>query len=265
MRVRQFFGEPASEPAPSVEEPRSETRTLGVDRRPTPQAPPIQGGEKGDVLLPAVRVGVDEIAEDIRSLTTTAAVALTSTAEAHQLSELRAKGRKALRQLEEWQKKALEPVKERDREIRACFKPLVTALEAFEERAKKTALVWQKEENDRIERERRARQKAQEEAARKQAEAEAAGDEAAAAEASHALAVAEVAEPVVVPTRLVGDSGTSYITKRWTFEIVNEDMVPREFCSSDSKKLRAAVAGGARQIAGVNIYEDEDMRVRLRS
>ena len=267
MRIGEYFREPGANPQAPSDRPTSETVTVGHEPRYRSQAPPIEGSPQGDVLLPVVRSGVEMIAADIRSIRAVAAVAITTPAEAHELSELRAKARRGYRQLEEWQKKALEPVKERDKAIRACFKPLLTALDGFEDRAKKTALAWVKEEEARAERERRAAQKKQEEAAQRETAAEAAGDEAAAAEASHEQAVAEVAVAASrLPAKtLQGDTGTSYITKRWTFEVVVEANVPREFCASDPKKLRAAVAAGARQIAGVSISEVEDMPVRLRS
>lgn len=50
------------------------------------------------------------------------------------------------------------------------------------------------------------------------------------------------------------------LTKRWTYKILDEDKVPRNFCSSDSKKINEAIKGGARLIAGLEIFEIEDVR-----
>lgn len=47
------------------------------------------------------------------------------------------------------------------------------------------------------------------------------------------------------------------VRKVWTFEIVDVDAVPREFCSPDNGKIRAAVASGNREIDGVRIFENE--------
>lgn len=41
----------------------------------------------------------------------------------------------------------------------------------------------------------------------------------------------------------------------WTYEIENEDAVPRKLCSSDSKKINAAIKAGLRVANGLRIYE----------
>ena len=50
--------------------------------------------------------------------------------------------------------------------------------------------------------------------------------------------------------------GQTVFTKVWTFEITGEVSVPREYCAPDSAKIRAAVAGGVRDIPGVRIFEE---------
>lgn len=43
----------------------------------------------------------------------------------------------------------------------------------------------------------------------------------------------------------------------WTFEIVDEPAVQRQFCSPDSKLINAAIKGGLREMAGLRIYEEK--------
>jgi hypothetical protein len=50
--------------------------------------------------------------------------------------------------------------------------------------------------------------------------------------------------------------------KVWTFEIVDQNLIPRELCSPDTTKIRAAVHLGARDIPGVRIFETDNMAVR---
>lgn len=50
------------------------------------------------------------------------------------------------------------------------------------------------------------------------------------------------------------------IVKRWAWEIVEENKVPRAFCTSDSKKIAEAVKAGVRQIEGVRIFVSESVR-----
>ncbi len=51
------------------------------------------------------------------------------------------------------------------------------------------------------------------------------------------------------------ETGSSYQTKRWTFEIVDQEKVPRDYLMVDNEKIRKAVQGGIRSIPGVKIFE----------
>lgn len=59
---------------------------------------------------------------------------------------------------------------------------------------------------------------------------------------------------------VASDTKVSGIVKRWTYEVVNEEEIPREFCSSDSKKINQAIRDGVRDIKGVRIYQAESVR-----
>ncbi len=78
----------------------------------------------------------------------------------------------------------------------------------------------------------------------------------------------QVQAPIIpsAPTKIRTDSGTiSYSVKTWKAELVNPDNpadVPREYCSPDMKKINQAVKEGVREITGVKIWEDEDIRYR---
>ena len=48
----------------------------------------------------------------------------------------------------------------------------------------------------------------------------------------------------------------------WKFEILDPTAIPMAYCSIDEKKIRAAVAEGAREIPGVKIYEDVQISMR---
>lgn len=50
------------------------------------------------------------------------------------------------------------------------------------------------------------------------------------------------------------------IATRTEFEIVNEFMVDRKYCSPDSVKIRQAIKDGATEIAGVRIFETKTVR-----
>jgi len=65
-------------------------------------------------------------------------------------------------------------------------------------------------------------------------------------------------EPQVVPkedTTTRTEAGTSHQRIHWTFEIVDESQIPREFLIPDERKIRQAVAMGRREIPGIKIFE----------
>lgn len=50
------------------------------------------------------------------------------------------------------------------------------------------------------------------------------------------------------------------IVKRTAWEIVEEEKIPRAFCSPDSKKINEAIKSGVRKIDGVRIFESTTVR-----
>jgi cupin superfamily acireductone dioxygenase involved in methionine salvage len=52
------------------------------------------------------------------------------------------------------------------------------------------------------------------------------------------------------------------ISKVWTFEILSESLVPREYLTIDEKKIKVAISTGVREIAGVKIYQKEQLSLR---
>lgn len=64
------------------------------------------------------------------------------------------------------------------------------------------------------------------------------------------------------PTRTA--EGTSSVINRWKHRIVDAAAVPREYLMVDEKKIAQAVKDGIRNIAGVEIYEDSEVRFRTR-
>lgn len=46
----------------------------------------------------------------------------------------------------------------------------------------------------------------------------------------------------------------------WKYDVTDENLVPREFCSPDSKKINEAIKKGITEIQGVKIYQSKDIR-----
>lgn len=50
------------------------------------------------------------------------------------------------------------------------------------------------------------------------------------------------------------------IYKKWSWEIVDEEKIPRAFCSPDSKKINESIKKGIREIDGLRIFESNLVR-----
>ena len=74
------------------------------------------------------------------------------------------------------------------------------------------------------------------------------------------LKSAAYAETTAFDAAGVADTKVKGILKRWTWELVDEEKVPKAFCTSDSKKINAAIKEGIRDIAGIRIFEESTVR-----
>jgi type IV secretory pathway VirB10-like protein len=56
--------------------------------------------------------------------------------------------------------------------------------------------------------------------------------------------------------------GSASLRKRWTFEITDGTVVPREYTMIDAQAVRAAIAAGVRDIPCIRIYQEESLAAR---
>lgn len=69
-----------------------------------------------------------------------------------------------------------------------------------------------------------------------------------------------ITAPVVAqPAAKVGHAS---MRKDWRFTIVDAAKVPADYLVVDESKIRKAIAGGVREIAGVKIYQEETVVIR---
>lgn len=52
------------------------------------------------------------------------------------------------------------------------------------------------------------------------------------------------------------------LTKRWTFEILDSNQIPREYLIVDETAIRKAINAGVRTIPGVSIFQSESLTIR---
>ena len=58
-------------------------------------------------------------------------------------------------------------------------------------------------------------------------------------------------------TNVQVSSGTNRFRKVWTFDIINEKIIPKAYLKVDEMAIRKAVKDGERKIKGVKIYQEE--------
>lgn len=159
--------------------------------------------------------------------------------------EANRKAQEEIRLRVEAEQKAKREKEEAEAKIRR-EKEAVEARERGAKRAELAALEKKAEE----ERQAAARKAAEErlEALRK------AEEEAKKIEVVAPTVVAPVVQEAPKVTRT--ESGSASQRKVWTFEVVNEAEVPREFLAVDEGRIRDAVKMGVRSIPGVRIFEE---------
>jgi hypothetical protein len=71
----------------------------------------------------------------------------------------------------------------------------------------------------------------------------------------------ELIVETVIPDSIESRSGESRTTRRWVFVIVNEKEVPREYLTTNDKKIDEAIKSGIREIRGLKIYQEKGISV----
>ena len=64
------------------------------------------------------------------------------------------------------------------------------------------------------------------------------------------------------PKTTFNDLGAVTAKKIWTWEITNENVIPREYLCVDEKKINGLVRAGVREIRGIKIYQKETLAVK---
>ena len=174
-----------------------------------------------------------------------------------------------LKRIDEMRVALVKPLNDHVKWINSGFKPATTALTqalaAVEEKLRVDRREQERlaeEERKRVEREAEKVRKEAEAALLKEAKDAGLSKKDAQAFASGVAAQIETPAPYVAPApKTLRGAGGAKVTfkKRWTYAVENAAKVPREYLVIDSGKVRDAIANGVRSIAGLRIFEDEDM------
>lgn len=67
----------------------------------------------------------------------------------------------------------------------------------------------------------------------------------------------QVETPIIPKQETVtrSESGAAYSRKFWTFEIININLIPRDYLIANETTIRKAINAGVREIPGINIFE----------
>jgi hypothetical protein len=85
-------------------------------------------------------------------------------------------------------------------------------------------------------------------------------DKAVESEGNAAAAVAVAAQPI--RNTVVTSMGASTIKRTWTFKVLDLAQIPSQYLVLDDKAVREAIRQGVREIAGLEIFQDESLSVR---
>lgn len=158
-----------------------------------------------------------------------------------------------LKMLEVERKRITAPLNDSLKAANSLFKRFSDPLDQALLVVKGKILTFKREEENRI--------RAEQEAARLEAEA-------LRKKAMEENAPELLMEPVEIKTeapvdlKAKGDFGSVTTQKRWTFDVMNEFDVPREYCVVDRTKIAAAIRSGVRDINGIKIYQTESAVIR---
>ena len=150
-----------------------------------------------------------------------------------------------LNKLDDKCKEYTKPLNDLKSKIIADFRQISDPLEKFVEEVKDMMTVWYRAEQKRLD----------EEQSRIEAEAlKKAKDE----------NKSEVQVPVVNMAAKTqrGDFSTTTVKKVWRWRILDETKVPRQYLCVNSPAVVEAIRGGARNIDGLEIYQDEQISIR---
>jgi len=173
----------------------------------------------------------------------------------HTLGRIKAIVTKVETKRKEWVK----PLNDTVKKINTGFKDYLKPLELADTHIRNAVSVY-RDKQRRIRQEEEARLRKEQAERQRLLEAEAAKNN---APAPPPLPVPVSTVPSIKKTETTAQ-GTVGGAMVWKFEIVNDAEVPREYCVPDIQKIRALVKAGLKNIPGIRIYQEEQLRVGRR-
>lgn len=140
-----------------------------------------------------------------------------------------AKIKEKLSHLDEEKKSYTAPLNKTVKKLNSTFKLLTAPLEELEKKVKDAInLFRESEEKDRLQRENQFKS---------------------------SIDGTKVVIESEVPDIIEGNFGETRTVRKWTFDVIEEQKVPRKYLSIDKKKIDEDIKAGARKIKGLNIFQ----------
>jgi hypothetical protein len=157
---------------------------------------------------------------------------------------------KLMKSLESEREKIVDPRNKELRSINAFFKQFSEPLDAIKNALSRKVTAYRQEEARKAEEERRRMQEILDAQRAKEIEE-------AAQSRTVAPALSIEVQARAVDNTIASDTGKSSGRKRWTFKIVDISKVPSAYMVLDSRLVNDAIRNGAREIPGLEIYQEE--------
>lgn len=221
------------------------------------------------LITPEAEQKLAEVGSAIKTIITKAnAVKITNDEELNFAAEFLGDLKGEIKSVEETRKTFVKPFQNATKRLNDAFKIRLEPLQKVEIQLKGKVKAYTDEqarkadEKARLAKEEQAQR--EKDAAEKIKAAEKAGDEEALKEAQEEKASIEneVVAVEATKTSVRTESGLVSQRKVWKFEVVDEEKIPREFLTIDEKKINQAIRDGAREIAGIKIFQDTQISVR---
>lgn len=185
------------------------------------------------------------IEKECRGYITLADMSVTCQKEADDANDILKKIATGLKAIEKKRKSFTAPLNQSLKEINATFKQMTEPIETAKKDLTSRLMAWRNIEQARIRAEQEAAQREEERRRKIQESHKAKGHE-----------VKETITPVEKPMPF-SLKDTTKTRKQWTYEVIDESLVPREYLQINGPAITKAVRDGARDISGVKIYEKE--------
>ncbi len=145
--------------------------------------------------------------------------------------------KKGLKTIESQRKKITKPLNDSLKEVNGMFKMLAAPFKDADKLARDKIMEFRLAEEEKAQKEQERREKIQ---------------------ASHEKKGHQTHDLAEVEPEVASETVT---VKRWVWEVVDLNEVPREFFSLNQVAVNTVVREGARDIAGLRIYQEEKVRV----